>query len=369
MADSDWELCCIGNALVDVFARSDEETAERFGITRPVQHIDIKELKGILAALPGFEKVSGGGAANTAKIAGLLGARVCFQGAVSGEESDEFGPFFEKELRAAGAETRLIRKTSPTGICLMLRTGENKTRVAASPSAALELSESDISEEDIQKAKVVVIDGFILDRPDLVRRILRLADEYGTTAAIDLGSEAFARERVLEILDYARLHPLILFMNEREAEEFYGGLHVRGVEVRDLCPPADEEESSPPNFSEERRKRGSSFRRICTFFQAITSGKSFPVIIVKQGPGGAMVFAEGSIYRAKTREVIPVETTGAGDAFCAAFLTAWVRNKPLRECADIGNKAARIILGVPGTQVDRKKLKSIAAMMLPDTTR
>ena len=375
------EILCIGNALVDVFVQGDEQLCVRLGISEAVQHVEIEKLHEILNALkvptvqkkplthPEFTTVSGGGAANVAKIAGLLGAKAGFIGALgrgeAGDRSfqgDEFGRLFENDLSTAGVKLYLPLKSSPTGLCLFLRAG-SETYIIAAPSAALKLSESDISEEELKKAGVVVIDGFMLDRPGMVDHILRLTDRYGTTAAIDLSSAAIAREKVLEILDYARQYSLILFMNDTEAEAFCEGLKARGIGIQDLGLAMDEDGQGQSLLSAERRKPGSSFRRICTFFQALTSGKRFPIIVVKLGERGAFIFSDGTIMRAETTAKIPGETTGAGDAFCAAFLTAWVRNKPLSECAALGNKAARIVLNAAGTQVDGKALQSTARQL------
>jgi sugar/nucleoside kinase (ribokinase family) len=342
------ELLCIGNALVDVFASSEEDLFIRHGITQPVQHIKIEKLKELLSELSGFTTVSGGGAANVAKIAGLLGAKVSFTGATG---NDEFGRLFEKSLAAAGVQLRLSLKPSPTGICLMLRNEAGKTcgetRIAASPSAAIELSENDINADELRQARVVVIDGFMLDKSALASHILRMAGRNGTTAAIDLSSPGIAREYAAEIADYAKRYPLILFMNEVEAEAFYDGLK-----------PALPE---PPS-----KKISEKITRIFSFFQD-TNGKSgnpvFPIIVVKLGKGGALTFAEGKIIRSETKAVTPVDTTGAGDAFCAGFLAAWIKNKTLSECASLGNMAAGIVLDAEGSQADEKTLKTLITLL------
>jgi sugar/nucleoside kinase (ribokinase family) len=212
MASKETEILCIGNALVDVFANAEVSFAEAAGLTQPVQHIEMERLNKILPQL-NKTVVSGGGAANTAKIAGLLGAKVSFTGALG---ADCFGRVFEKELKQAGVELRLFMKPSPTGVCLYLKNGAGETRIAASPSAAHELSSGDISEDDIRKARVVVIDGFMMDRPGLVSRIFALARLNKTTAALDLSSEAIARKHAAEVLEFAK-HEIILFMNEAES--------------------------------------------------------------------------------------------------------------------------------------------------------
>lgn len=337
MAQKELELLCIGNALVDIFTSGDEQTLIRDGIIQPVQHVEIEKIKGLLSELKDQHTVlsSGGGSANVAKIAGFLGAKACFTGAIC--EADEYGRLFEKDLSTAGVKLNLSLKSSPTGVCLYIKAGE-KTYIAASPSAALELSESDISEDELQKAAIVVIDGFILNRAGLVRRILSLAAQHGTVAALDLSSVSIAIERAAEIADFIRQYPLILFMNEQEAAAYCEAPAInRGMT-----------NNAPP------------FREICTYFEALTAGKPFPIIVIKLGERGAIVFAGGSSYRAETSAVLPLETTGAGDAFCAAFLTAWVRNRPIPECAALGNRAGRIVLDVTGTRVEGEAFTNLA---------
>jgi len=324
MTSKKTDLLCVGNALVDVFAQADEQFFARHGLTQPVQHIEIEKLEKILSELPEYKAVSGGGAANVAKIAGLLGARVSFTGAIG---NDKFGRLFKKSLAAAGVKLRLSLKPSPTGICLMLRDAAGETRIAASPSAAIELSESDISGGEPQKAAVVLIDGFMLDKTALVSHILRVAGSNGTPAAIDLSSPGIAREYAAEIADYAKDYPLILFMNEAETEAFHNGLK-------------------------------STSRQ--TPFENYTD---FPIIVVKLGKNGALCYSGGKVIRAETQALTPVDATGAGDAFCAGFLSAWIKNKTLSECAALGNMTARTVLGAEGSQADKKALKTLTKLL------
>jgi sugar/nucleoside kinase (ribokinase family) len=344
MGESKPELLCIGNALVDVFVQGEGDIDARFGFTKPVQHVDIETLKEIIALFPEAKTVSGGGAANTAKIAGLLGIETGFIGAVgTGAENgtDRFGGFFAQELAAAGVELFLVRKPPPTGLCLVLKTAAGKTVTAAAPSAALELSPEDLDEGLIERARVVMIDGFMLNRKDLVVRILNLANKYGTLAALDLGSAGLARDTAWEIATYSRLYPLILFMNEAEALTFYQVLSAQ-----------------------DSGEAGERFTREASdFFVNFTAANLFPVAAVKLGKRGATVFAGGSVYREETTPLISAETTGAGDAFAAAFLGAWIRGKPLSACAALGNKTAREVLSAPGAQVDPKRLKSLVRQL------
>ena len=366
-SEAEFEILCIGNALVDVFAEDDEQLHLRFGITEPVQHVEIDKITSILSALPVYNAVSGGGAANVAKIAAFLGAKTYFTGAigagkiggvaVGGVEPDHFGRLFEKDLAATGVKLALRQKSLPTGICLMLKTGDGKTRIAASPSASLELSESDISEEDIKKAKIVLIDGFMLGRPGLVSHIISKADLYKKVIAIDLSAPFIAKEYAEELTNYARLYPLILFMNEAEAEAFYSELKKkyptsRITQIIYKILNHRVSRSDPRSFAEKFSKTmlNSVFLR-GVMFPFRRRLRKFPIVVVKLGERGAVCFAGGEICKSETKAITPLETTGAGDAFCAGFLTAWVRNKPLSECAALGNKTAALVLGVEGSQI------------------
>lgn len=62
------------------------------------------------------------------------------------------------------------------------------------------------------------------------------------------------------------------------------------------------------------------------------------IVIVKQGENGAMWLAPDRDIHFPAPRVNVVDTTGAGDAFNAGFLVAWLRGKPPVECLAAGNK-------------------------------
>jgi sugar/nucleoside kinase (ribokinase family) len=62
------------------------------------------------------------------------------------------------------------------------------------------------------------------------------------------------------------------------------------------------------------------------------------IVIVKQGESGAMWLAPDREIHFPAPRVKVVDTTGAGDAFNAGFLVAWMRGKSPVECLAAGNK-------------------------------
>jgi len=347
------ELLCIGNAMVDVFAAVDPAWLDKQGITAPVQHIAYEDAQQLLKALDNNKTASvvsssGGAAANVAKIAAMLNTGVAFVGCVGAPDSgNNLTSVFKEDLRSAGVVPLLAESREGTGLCFVFNCG-GETRIAASPGASLELTETSLPEELIAGAEAVVLDGYMLDRRPLVQRILQLASNYGIPIALDVASVFHIREKTEAILHYSRNYPLIVFMNADESIVFYNTIRKGSEKIE---------------AADEREKEMLIVQEICPVLKCITEGEIFPVIVIKLGGRGAVVLAGGTIYREETFTIIPRNTVGAGDAFCAAFLTAWIRGKPIRECAALGNKVARQVLEVPGTRVKAEKLKSFAKIL------
>jgi sugar/nucleoside kinase (ribokinase family) len=338
-----------------VFIKIDTNLANKYNITKPAQHINHEQAELILREpmvdFSGAVKTSGGGAANVAKIAAMLGMKTIFSGFVgaSGTGGDELAEIFENELMEAGVNTNLVKVNQKTGICLACYV-DGELRFAASPGAALEFNENNINDDLIRNAEVIVVDGYILDRRSLVQHILMTASRKGIPVALDAASVFQVQNKSEEILTYSRTFPLFVFMNAGEAITFFNTIRKT----------TDNDDES--NLS-DKEKEIIILRDVCPMLKIITDGELFPIMVVKLGSRGAVVVAGGNVYHEETFSVIPRNTVGAGDAFCAAFISAWIRGKSLSECAALGNKVAREILEVPGTQIKARKLKSFAKIL------
>ena len=361
------ELVGIGNAIVDVFSPVDEDVGPLWGLTvHGSIHVDYQRLNEILVALPSPQLNAGGGTANTIKIASLLGISTAFVGTVgstpavyprgNGENDfspeisepptpeDRFAKIFRDDMAEMGVQTHLSVSPKPTGLCAIIKMPDQGIAIAACPSAALDLQAQNIPEKLIRQAKIVMLDGFLLQNRPVVERVFELANRFGTIIALDVGSSAVAAERALEIAAYCRSYPVILFMNEAEADSFCMAVHKS----------QNKEEANP----EERYNA----------LKTLTADNLFPIIVVKRGDQGALVFAGNDVHSAPTVATIAFDATGAGDAFAAAFLSAWLRNYSLSECAAQGNRLAREVLKVPGTRLDCERLKKVARSLGSDKT-
>lgn len=73
-----------------------------------------------------------------------------------------------------------------------------------------------------------------------------------------------------------------------------------------------------------------------------------PLIAIKKGAEGAEVRHGETVLRAPADPVETVDTTGAGDAFNAGFLSRWTQGARLEDCLASGNRQGRLAVSRPG---------------------
>ena len=79
--------------------------------------------------------------------------------------------------------------------------------------------------------------------------------------------------------------------------------------------------------------------------------ETYPVVALKLGAAGALVAtADGNRVSVAAQPAEVIDSTGAGDAFCAGFLTSWMRGAELGECALHAVQAAARATGQLGAR-------------------
>jgi sugar/nucleoside kinase (ribokinase family) len=76
--------------------------------------------------------------------------------------------------------------------------------------------------------------------------------------------------------------------------------------------------------------------------------KLVPLVVVKLGPKGARAQRGTEKVTSPSKEVVPVDTVGAGDSFDAGFLHQYVRGADLATCLASGNLAGALSTTRPG---------------------
>jgi len=88
------------------------------------------------------------------------------------------------------------------------------------------------------------------------------------------------------------------------------------------------------------------------FAERLVDSYGVAVVLVTLGPQGCLVSSSSGTSRVPGHHVAVVDTVGAGDAFSAGFLSAWLRGKSPLEAAMIGNTLGAYIATMRGAVPD-----------------
>lgn len=84
------------------------------------------------------------------------------------------------------------------------------------------------------------------------------------------------------------------------------------------------------------------------------------VVVIKRASEGSLVAADGVVTVVETDAVTPVDSTGAGDAFCGAFAAHHLLHGDAVEAARAGSAAARVAIsdfGIAGLLASAREVK------------
>ncbi len=219
------DLLVLGNAIVDVMARTDEAFLVREGVHKgAMQLIDEARAEHLFQVMGQATIISGGSGANTAVGAALLGARAGFVGKV---RDDELGRLFAHDLTATGVRFDVAPASEgpATARCFVLVTPDGERTMNTYLGACQGLSASDVDEETVRSARHVYLEGYLWDPPaakEAFRKAAKIAHGAGNKVALTL-SDAFCVDRYRdEFLGLIRDGSLdILFANIHELKSLY----------------------------------------------------------------------------------------------------------------------------------------------------
>ncbi|SFX35157.1 sugar kinase [Streptomyces atratus] len=274
---------------------------------------------GRLADVPSFGRGIGGAESNVACALAAVGHRTAW---VSRVGADGFGDHLVEAIAGYGVDTSGVRRdpSRPTGIYFRTATDRatdvHEVAYYRAGSAASAMSPRNIPYETLPATRVLHLSGITAalsaDCLDLLHDLTaprpgRPLISFDVNHRPGLWRDADASPEVL--LEPARRSDLV-FVGEDEAEEAWG---VTGAEaIRAALPEPS-------------------------------------VLVVKRGAEGATVFSgTGDVTTVPALRVDVVAPVGAGDAFAAGFLSATLRDLPVRDRVRHGHLMAAAVLTVPG---------------------
>ncbi len=220
-----YDVLGIGNAIVDVLARAEDDFLVGQGMQKGTMAlIDEPRAEAIYDAMGPAIEISGGSGANTIVGVASFGARAAFIGKV---KNDTLGHAFTHDIRAAGVAfaTPPAADGPSTARCYVLVTPDGERTMNTYLGAAQNLTVADIDETMVRDSAITYLEGYLWDPPaakNAFKTAAGIAHGAGRQVALTL-SDAFCVDRYRdEFLDLIRTGTVdIVFANEAELHSLY----------------------------------------------------------------------------------------------------------------------------------------------------
>jgi sugar/nucleoside kinase (ribokinase family) len=284
----DFDVCGLGNAIVDIFLELDESEFKDLGFERGTMRlVDADEQKSLLKQFAErneeLKLVSGGSVANSIIGLSQLGGRGAFIGCVG---DDRYGLHYAEEfssLKIAIGNPIIFGET--TGTCLALVTPDAERTMRTCLAVSSHLAARHVDHKRIASSTWLFVEGYVFANPQTgqtaIREAIGAAKAAGTKIALTC-SDAFVPEVFGEAFHEALVQSDLLFCNAPESMA------------------VTKTKSSEDAFNELRTL--------------------VPNCVVTDGPNGAFIRFAGEESHVPAVPCQPVDLTGAGDMFAGAFL-------------------------------------------------
>jgi sugar/nucleoside kinase (ribokinase family) len=306
MSDKLFDVCGIGNAIVDVLAHCDLDFIDRMQLNKGTMTlIDAARAEQLYDAMGPAVEASGGSCGNTIAGVASLGGKGAYIGKVG---NDQLGGIFRHDMRATGVhfETASATSATPTARSMIFVTPDAERTMNTYLGACVELTPDDVDPAVVTRSKVTYLEGYLWDPPLAKQAFLKAANlAHGAGREISLSlSDPFCVGRYLtEFQDLVKNHVDILFANEHEITALW---------------------------------ETSDFDAAVKATQAQCS-----LAAITRSAKGSMIVTENQVIEVPAwpvRQVVDV--TGAGDLYAAGFLYGYTQGRDHADSARIASLAA-----------------------------
>jgi len=308
------EILGIGNAIVDVICKVDENFITENGLTKSTMKLifDENEFNKLLSNLKIEKTVSGGSVANSIVGLSQLGNKVGFIGKVN---DDKLGSKYEDGLKKENVEYFYSKKKEelPTGTCLILITPDSERTMCTFLGTAGKINENDVDINAVKNSKITFLEGYLWDEGD-PKSAFDKAIQSSNKVAMSL-SDLFCVERHKpNFLELVKNKLDITFANEQEIMSL--------IDAK--------------NFDE-----------VISFSKNL--GK---LIVLTRGEKGSVAIKGDEVAECGIQKNLKiVDLTGAGDLFAAGFLHGTVNNLSTKESLEKGTEMSSKIIQQIGARI------------------
>ena len=269
----------------------------------------------------------GGVGANCALALRRWGVSVQLIGCVG---KDAFGGFLLKTLAADGVNVRCVRRTGKamTGMLYINVTPEGQRTFFGSRGANQLVGRLGQSESSLlERARAASLMGY---------------------SFLDEGGEAAAQQIIAAV---RRKNGWVSLDAGMEPSKKIPGKILRAAKTVDLLFVSNEEATTLTSY--------------CELEKAFNSLLNLPIpaVVMKLGKRGCLIVDDGTVRQVPSFAVRAVDSTGAGDAFTAAFLQGKLRGWHIAEAALAANAAGAAAAGVIGAGERLPTLQQIVRVL------
>jgi fructokinase len=308
------EILGIGNAIVDVICKVDENFITENGLTKSTMKLifDENEFKKLLSNLKIEKTVSGGSVANSIVGLSQLENKVGFIGKVN---DDDLGNKYEEGLINENVKYFYSKKKEelPTGTCLILITPDSERTMCTFLGTAGKINENDIDVNAVKNSKITFLEGYLWDEGD-PKSAFDKAIQNSNKVAMSL-SDLFCVERhKSHFLDLVKNKIDITFANEQEI------MSLIDTKI---------------------------FDEVISFSKNL--GK---LIVLTRGEKGSVAINGDEVVECDVQKNLKiVDLTGAGDLFAAGFLHGVINNLSTKESLGKGTKMSSKVIQQIGARL------------------
>ncbi len=309
-----YQVVGIGNAIVDVLARTEDTFLDHMGIQKGImQLVERERAQTLYAAMKDRVEAPGGSVANTMAGLGNLGLRTAFIGRV---HDDALGRFYADAMARDGTDfvnAPVPGGELPTSRSMIFVSPDGERSMNTYLGISAELGPEDVAEDVAAEAEVIFLEGYLFDKDkgkEAFLRAARTCRAAGGKAGIAI-SDPFCVERHRE--DFLKLI-------ENEMDYVIGN----EAEIRSLYQNDDLE---------------ADLRAV---------GEICPLVVCTRSGDGVSVLHEGTRTDVAVTKIVPVDATGAGDQFAAGFLYGLALGRDMETCGRMGSVAAAEVISHMG---------------------
>jgi len=304
----------IGNAIVDVICKVDDDFISKNGLTKSTMKLifDESEFQSLLKNLKIEKTVSGGSVANSIVGLSQLENEVGFIGKVS---DDELGEKYEEGLKQENVKYFYDKKkeTLPTGTCLILVTPDSERTMCTFLGTAGKINENDVSSDAVKKSQIILLEGYLWDEGD-PKKAFEKAIQNANKVAMSLSDQFCVDRHKPHFLELVKNKLDITFANEQEIMSL--------IDAK--------------NFDE-----------VIKFSKSLTK-----TVVVTRGEKGAVAVNGDEVVECGIKEGLKiVDLTGAGDLFAAGFLHGHVNKMSLKDSLEKGTEMSSKVIQQIGARL------------------